>query len=66
MEIDELFPVAETLQVMHFAEVGGGDIHLTPEAMAFANAELDERKRIFARHLLAYVPLAEAHPPRAR
>jgi len=59
MEIDELFPVAETLQVMRFAEVEGGDIRLTPDGMSFANAELDERKRIFARHLLSYVPLAE-------
>ena len=32
MEIDELFPVAETLQMMRFAEVAGGDIRLTPEA----------------------------------
>jgi NitT/TauT family transport system ATP-binding protein len=58
MEIDELFPVAETLQMMRFAEVAGGDIRLTPEAVAFANAALDERKRIFSRHLLNYVPLA--------
>ena len=29
MEIDELFPVAETLQMMRFAEVAGGDIRLT-------------------------------------
>jgi NitT/TauT family transport system ATP-binding protein len=58
MEIDELFPVAETLQMMRFAEVEGGDIRLTEAGMAFANAELDERKRIFARHLLNYVPLA--------
>ena len=58
MEIDELFPVAETLQLMRFAELEGGDIRLTEAGMAFANAELDERKRIFARHLLNYVPLA--------
>jgi NitT/TauT family transport system ATP-binding protein len=58
MEIDELFPVAENLQMLRFAEVEGGDIRLTAEGMAFANAELDERKRIFARHLLNYVPLA--------
>ncbi len=58
MEIDELFPVAETLQLMRFAEVEGGDIRLTEAGTAFANAELDERKRIFARHLLNYVPLA--------
>src|SRR5579859_1048926 len=50
LEIDELFPVAETLQLMRFAEVEGGDIKLTEAAMAFANASLDERKRIFARH----------------
>jgi NitT/TauT family transport system ATP-binding protein len=58
MEIDELFPVAETLQLMRFAEVEGGDIKLTETGLAFANAELDERKRIFARQLLSYVPLA--------
>jgi NitT/TauT family transport system ATP-binding protein len=58
MEIDELFPVAETLQMMRFAEVAGGDIRLTDVGLAFANAELDERKRIFARQLLNYVPLA--------
>jgi NitT/TauT family transport system ATP-binding protein len=58
MEIDELFPVAETLQMMRFAEVEGGDIRLTPEGMAFAHADIDLRKQIFARHLLNYVQLA--------
>jgi len=58
MEIDELFPVAETLQMMRFAEVAGGDIRLTDTGLAFANAPLDERKRIFSRQLLNYVPLA--------
>jgi NitT/TauT family transport system ATP-binding protein len=58
MEIDELFPVAETLQMLRFAEVEGGDIKLTEDGLAFAHAALDERKRIFMRHLLTYVPLA--------
>jgi len=58
MEIDELFPVAETLQMMRFAEVAGGDIRLSEQGLAFANAGLDERKRIFATQLLNYVPLA--------
>jgi NitT/TauT family transport system ATP-binding protein len=58
MEIDELFPVAETLQMLRFAEVEGGDIKLTSDGMAFAQSALDERKRIFLRHLLTYVPLA--------
>ncbi|HEV2702986.1 MAG TPA: nitrate/sulfonate/bicarbonate ABC transporter ATP-binding protein [Steroidobacteraceae bacterium] len=58
MEIDELFPVAETLQMMRFAEVAGGDIRLTEIGNVFANSESDERKRIFSRQLLNYVPLA--------
>jgi NitT/TauT family transport system ATP-binding protein len=58
MEIDELFPVAETLQMLRFAELEGGDLKLTEEGMAFAHADIDERKRIFLRHLLSYVPLA--------
>ncbi len=58
MEIDELFPVAETLQLLRFAELEGGDLKLTEEGLAFAHAALDERKRIFLRHLLTYVPLA--------
>jgi NitT/TauT family transport system ATP-binding protein len=58
MEIDELFPVAETLQMMRFAEVAGGDIRLTEVGNLFANSESDERKRVFSRQLLNYVPLA--------
>jgi NitT/TauT family transport system ATP-binding protein len=58
MEIDELFPVAETLQMLRFAELEGGDLKLTEEGLAFAHAPLDERKRIFQRHLLTCVPLA--------
>jgi len=58
MEIDELFPVAETLQMMRFAEVAGGDIKFIEMGLAFASSALDERKRIFARHLLSYIPLA--------
>jgi len=58
MEIDELFPVAETLQMLRFAELEGGDLKLTEDGLAFAHGALDERKRIFMRHLLTYVPLA--------
>ena len=58
MEIDELFPVAETLAMLRFAEVEAGDIKLSEDGLAFAHSDLDERKRIFQRHLLTYVPLA--------
>lgn len=58
MEINELFPVAETLQMLRFAEVAGGDIRLTAEGRQFADFDTDRRKHLFARHLLTYVALA--------
>jgi len=57
-EADELFPVAETLQLLRFAEIEGGDLRLTAEARRYAEADVDARKRLFAQHLIAYVPLA--------
>ena len=58
LEIDDLFPVAETLQLLRFAEVDEGDIQLTAAGRRFAEADVDERKKLFGDHLLAYVPLA--------
>ena len=58
LEIDDLFPIAETLQLMRFAELEEGDIKLTAAGRRFADAEVDVRKRLFGDHLLTYVPLA--------
>jgi NitT/TauT family transport system ATP-binding protein len=58
MEIDDLFPAAETLQLLRLAEVAEGDIRLTEAGRRFVQAEVDARKRLFAQHVLAYVPLA--------
>jgi NitT/TauT family transport system ATP-binding protein len=60
MEIDDLFPVAETLQMMRFAEVAEGDIRLSKAALDFVQKETEDRKRQFAEHLMTYVPL-DAH-----
>ena len=58
MEADELLPIAETLQLMRFAEIEGRTIRLSPAARRYDAADVDERKQLFAQHLLAYVPLA--------
>jgi NitT/TauT family transport system ATP-binding protein len=58
MEIDELFPVAETLQLLRFAEVAEGDIRLTDAGKRFVRGDQDERKKLFRQQLLNYVPLA--------
>ncbi|NIJ66253.1 NitT/TauT family transport system ATP-binding protein [Sphingomonas leidyi] len=57
-EADELFPIAEVLQLLRFAELGGGDLRLLPAARRYVDAEVDARKQLFAQHLLRHVPLA--------
>ena len=58
LEGDELFPVAEAMQMFHFAEVEGGDIKLTDSGKQFAELGTDDRKKLFQRQLLQYIPLA--------
>jgi NitT/TauT family transport system ATP-binding protein len=58
LEVDELFPVAEALQILRLGELEGGDIKLTHMGKRFAEAELNERKEIFSRALMSQVPLA--------
>ena len=35
-EVDDLFPIAETLQMLRFADIGGGDLCLTEAGRSFA------------------------------
>ena len=58
MESDELLPVAELLQMFRLAEIEGGDIKLTDIGKQFVEMATDDRKKLFARQLLAQVPLA--------
>ena len=65
MEVDDLFPVAESLQLLRFAEIEGGDIRLTDVGKQFAEAGVDDRKKLFQRQLLDLCPVGRAHPARA-
>jgi NitT/TauT family transport system ATP-binding protein len=58
LEVDELFPVAEAMQLLRLADVEGGDIKLTHMGKRFADGELNERKEIFSRAIMNNVPLA--------
>lgn len=58
LEVDSLFPLTEALEILHFATVSKGDIALTPEGKTFANANIQERKKLFATQLETRVPLA--------
>jgi len=56
-EVDELLPLGEALQMMHFAVLEEGDIALTEEGRKFVAADTEERKEIFAMALRAHVPI---------
>jgi NitT/TauT family transport system ATP-binding protein len=58
LDIDELFPLTELLEILHFASVSKGDITITEDGKAFVEADILERKKIFSEHLKKYVPLA--------
>jgi NitT/TauT family transport system ATP-binding protein len=58
MEVDDLFPVVESLQLLRLVEIEGGDIQLTDIGRQFADATMDDRKQLFQRLLLTHVPLA--------
>jgi ABC-type nitrate/sulfonate/bicarbonate transport system ATPase subunit len=57
LEADEIFHLGESLQLLRFAQLREGDIVLTEAGKRFANLETDARKKLFAEHLLAYVPV---------
>ena len=58
LDIDDLFPLTELLEILHFARVSKGDITITDEGRAFVTADILERKKIFSVHLKQHVPLA--------
>ncbi|KTC83248.1 AAA-associated domain-containing protein [Legionella cincinnatiensis] len=58
MNIDDLFPILETLEILGFAKVSAGDIQLSDLGKQFSEADLQERKQLFAQRLLEKVPLA--------
>lgn len=59
LEIDSLFPLTEALEILNFATVSKGDITLTEEGKIFADANILERKKLFATQLEKRVPLAK-------
>jgi NitT/TauT family transport system ATP-binding protein len=56
-EVDDILPLGETLQLLGFSVLEEGDITLTDLGRTFVDAEVDERKRIFATALRQHVPL---------
>jgi NitT/TauT family transport system ATP-binding protein len=58
LEVDDLFPLIEALELLDFARVADGEIQLTVHGKAFLEADIQRRKVIFGEHLLKRIPLA--------
>lgn len=58
LDVDDLFPITEALEILRFAHVSEGDIELSETGKRFANADILQKKKLFAMHLLNYVPFA--------
>ena len=57
-EVDDLFPVADALSILHFADLNDGELTLTAAGARFVQLDTDDRKAMFAEHLRQFVPLA--------
>jgi NitT/TauT family transport system ATP-binding protein len=57
LEADEILHLGESLQLLRFAQLSEGDLVLTDAGKRFAHLETDARKKMFAEHLINYVPV---------
>lgn len=58
MNIDDLFPLIEIVEILRFAYVENNTITPTKAGIRFAEADILEKKLLFATHLLSHVSLA--------
>jgi len=55
---ESLFQLLEGGRLLNFVKVESGDVILLPAGQAFAAGDLDQRKTLFAEHLLKHISLA--------
>jgi len=59
LDVNNVFPLTEVLDMLRFAKITEGELVFTEAGKHFAAATIQERKQIFAQHLLQYIPLAQ-------
>jgi NitT/TauT family transport system ATP-binding protein len=59
MEVDDLFPIVEEAVLLGLAKSREGDVEITPEGKAFAEAEIEARKKMFRDAILKNIPLMQ-------
>jgi len=59
MEVDDLLPILEATSMLGFAKSDKGDVEITPEGKAFAEADIATQRRLFREAVLSHVPLLQ-------
>jgi len=59
MEVDDLLPIVEGATILGFAKSDKGDVEITPEGKAFAEADITTRKILFREAALSHVSLLQ-------
>jgi len=59
LELDDLLPIIEAATLLGFAQSHEGDIQITPQGKAFAEANIPTRKILFRNAVLDHVPLLQ-------
>src|SRR3974377_2464197 len=57
LEVDALLPSVDTAVLLGLLKIEEGDAIITPEGDAFAKGDIQERKAIFRKAVVANVPL---------
>lgn len=57
MEVDDILPILDACALLRFARVEEGDVEITPEGLAFAEAGILHRKTLFHDAALQHVTL---------
>lgn len=59
LDLSHLFPLMEVLDMLRFAKISDGDILFLEAGRELTAADILQRKQLFAKHLLNYIPLAK-------
>jgi NitT/TauT family transport system ATP-binding protein len=54
LEVDDLLPIIDAARLLGFAETHEGDIKITPQGRAFAEADIQGRKELFRQAVLSH------------
>jgi len=58
LDVNNLFPLIEILDMLHFAKISNGDLTFLNAGRQFSESHILDRKQLFAKHLLEYIPLS--------